>query len=134
LSPRGWRFTERYGDRITYVEADLPDMAEHKRQALERMGSLSDRHRVEDLDALRDEGPGSLQAVAANLDRSEGLAIITEGLLSYLEHEAVLAMWRRFAQELERFPSGFYFSDVAQARGLVAPLVRVFMLGLSVLV
>jgi O-methyltransferase involved in polyketide biosynthesis len=24
LSPRGWRFTRRYGSRITYVEADLP--------------------------------------------------------------------------------------------------------------
>ena len=27
LSPRGWRFTTRYGDRLTYVEADLPEMA-----------------------------------------------------------------------------------------------------------
>jgi len=44
LSPRGWRFRRRYGDRLTYVEADLPAMAARKRGALERMGSLGDRH------------------------------------------------------------------------------------------
>ncbi len=46
LSPRGWRFAQRYGDRITYIEADLPAMAERKRRALERMGSLGPTHRV----------------------------------------------------------------------------------------
>jgi O-methyltransferase involved in polyketide biosynthesis len=55
LSPRGWRFTERYGG-LTYIEADLPEMAARKREALARMGSLSERHRVAVLDALSDEG------------------------------------------------------------------------------
>jgi len=45
LSPRGWRFTRRYGERIVYIEADLPEMAASKRLALERMGSLGDHHR-----------------------------------------------------------------------------------------
>src|SRR5262245_8502192 len=34
LSPRGWRFTRDHGDAITYVEADLPDMAARKRAIL----------------------------------------------------------------------------------------------------
>ena len=38
LSPRGWRFHRRYGKRITYVEADLPGMAERKRAALDADG------------------------------------------------------------------------------------------------
>lgn len=38
MSPRGWRFSEHYGDRLTYVEADLPAMARRKREALARMG------------------------------------------------------------------------------------------------
>ena len=42
LSLRGWRFVQRYGDRITYVEADLPPMAERKRRALVRAGSLGE--------------------------------------------------------------------------------------------
>ncbi|MBV8955549.1 MAG: class I SAM-dependent methyltransferase, partial [Solirubrobacterales bacterium] len=51
LSPRGWRFARRYEDALTYVEADLPEMAARKRQALERMGALGERHRAAALDA-----------------------------------------------------------------------------------
>jgi O-methyltransferase involved in polyketide biosynthesis len=112
LSPRGWRFTQRYGDRITYVEADLPAMAQRKRRALERMGSLGPRHRVEDLDALRDHGPASLTDLAATLDHERGLAIVTEGLLGYLAPDAMNGLWRRFARTLRDFPAGRYISDL----------------------
>src|SRR5919202_1822100 len=54
MSPRGWRFAQRYGERVTYVEADLPAMAARKRRALERMGTASEHHRTVELDALRD--------------------------------------------------------------------------------
>lgn len=112
LSPRGWRFTQRYRDGITYVEADLPGMAARKRRALERMGSLSERHRVVEVDALRDRGPGSLDAAAGELDPAGGLAILTEGLLGYLPRDAVDGIWRRFARALSRFARGRYISDV----------------------
>jgi O-methyltransferase involved in polyketide biosynthesis len=112
LSPRGWRFAERFGDRLTYIEADLPAMAARKRRALEEIGSLGERHRVEDLDALRDDGPESLAELATGLDRSEGLAIITEGLLGYLDPDSMEGAWRRFARTLSEFPSGHYFSDL----------------------
>jgi O-methyltransferase involved in polyketide biosynthesis len=126
LSPRGWRFAKRYGDRLTYVEADLPEMAARKRAALERMGSLSDRHRVCEVDALRDDdAAGSLAAVAADLDPGEGLAIVTEGLLGYLSTEAVLELWRRFARTLDGFPAGRYLSDL-HLGGTVPPQVRAF--------
>jgi O-methyltransferase involved in polyketide biosynthesis len=135
LSPRGWRFSVRYGDRLAYVEADLPAMADRKRRALSRMGSLSERHRVEELDALRESGPGSLAALTATLDRGEGLAIITEGLLSYLGREDVDHMWRRFALELAQFRAGRYLADIGLGGGgVAAPYVKVFMLGLSVFV
>ncbi|HJS95501.1 MAG TPA: class I SAM-dependent methyltransferase [Solirubrobacteraceae bacterium] len=131
LSPRGWRFTQRYGERLVYVEADLPEMAARKRAALERMGSLSERHRVREVDALRDdEGPGSLAAVLAELDDRAGLAIITEGLLGYLPPDAVAGMWRRFATGLGRFSTGRYISDV-HIGGAVTPPVRVFRVLLS---
>jgi len=115
MSPRGWRFAQRYGDSLTYIEADLPEMAERKRRALDEMGSLSDTHRVVDLDALRDEGPHSLAAVGSTLDRDRGLAIVTEGLLTYFDHEAVLGMWHRFGRELGRFSAGLYLSDLRLA-------------------
>jgi O-methyltransferase involved in polyketide biosynthesis len=112
MSPRGWRFARRYGHRLTYVEADLPDMAERKRRALDRMGSLSDRHRVAGVDALRDEGPQSLAAVAATLESGAGLAIVTEGLLTYFDEADVLGMFRRFARGLSSFSAGLYLADV----------------------
>lgn len=112
LSPRGWRFARRYGTRVTYIEADLPDMAARKRRALERIGSLGDDHRVAEVDALREQGDGSLGELAADLDPSRGLAIITEGLLGYVPTETVCELWRRFASVLAGFPSGRYFSDL----------------------
>jgi O-methyltransferase involved in polyketide biosynthesis len=112
LSPRGWRFTSRYGDRLTYVEADLPAMVARKRAALEQMRSLSGNHRVQELDALRDDGPGSIAAVAGELDRERGLAIITEGLLGYLDRESAEGVWRRFARVMAGFSAGRYISDL----------------------
>ncbi len=112
LSPRGWRFTQRYGAELTYVEADLSGMAARKRRALERVGSLGEHHLVRELDALRDNGPASLPAVAGELDPSKGLAIITEGLLGYLPTGAVLGTWARFAGVLGGFAAGRYISDI----------------------
>ena len=131
LSPRGWRFTNRYGDRLTYVEADLPEMAARKRGSLERMGSLSERHRVEELDALRDRGPGSLAQLTATLDRGQPLVIVTEGLLSYFERDQVLDMWNRFAETLSGFPSGRYVSDLHLSGDARGPHVRAFRAMLS---
>jgi O-methyltransferase involved in polyketide biosynthesis len=110
MSPRGWRFSERH-DELVYVEADLPGMAARKRAALERIGRPG-RHRVAELDALAPDGPRSLSAVAAGLDPARGLAIITEGLLSYLPREAVLDLWGGFAATIARFPRGEYLADL----------------------
>src|SRR3954467_11756356 len=85
MSPRGWRFAGRYGERLTYLEADLPEMAARKRAALRGAGDLPNL-RVVDVDAMRDDGPDSIAAVAATLDHGQGLAVITEGLLVYFDH------------------------------------------------
>ncbi len=130
LSPRGLRFAERYGDSLTYIEADLPGIVERKRSALERIGSLSSRHRVEVLDALSDD---SLAAVAGTLDQGEGLAIITEGLLGYLEKDDVRGIWRRFASTLGGFRHGLYISDIHIGE-LQNAEVRVFRVLLSAFV
>lgn len=116
MSPRGWRFSQRYGDRLTYVEADLPAMARRKREALARIGSLGDNHRVVELDVLRDGGPGSLEALAGDLDPAGGLAIVTEGLLTYLDDATVDSLWARLATVLAGFDSGVYLSDLRFAR------------------
>jgi O-methyltransferase involved in polyketide biosynthesis len=133
MSPRGWRFTERYGDRIEYVEADLAEMAARKRRALDRLGSLSERHRVLEVDALSDAGPVSLAAMAAGLDHGRGLAIITEGLLGYLPTDTMEDLWRRIAGVLAGFAHGRYISDL-HLESARTPAVRAFALLLSAFV
>lgn len=112
LSPRGWRFNQRYGQALTYIEADLPGMAQRKREALARMGGLKPGHQVVDIDAMADSGPLSLQSIAASLDRSRGLAVITEGLVNYFSERDVRSMWQRFSLVMQQFPQASYWSDI----------------------
>ena len=133
LSARGWRFVERYGDRLTYIETDLPDMAARKRRALERMGTLSERHRVADMDVLADGGPASIGAVTEELDTARGLAIVTEGLIGYLPQEATEEMWERFADTLTGFSGGRHICHV-HLRGVNAVEVETLSLVLSAFV
>ena len=133
LSPRGWRFSSRYGDRLDYVEADLPGMADRKRRALRDMDALSDHHRVVALDALAESGPESLPGLAAQLRRERGTAVITEGLLGYLDTASVQRLWRQIARTLHTFPDGLYLSDLHL--GAVQDLpIRAFRLLLSAFV
>jgi O-methyltransferase involved in polyketide biosynthesis len=112
MSGRGVRFTGRHGDHLLYIEADLPTMAARKRRTLARLHANPERHRVHELDALLEGGPGSLAELVRGLDPGSGLAIVTEGLLGYLEPADVRRLWRRFASALERFRAGVYLSDI----------------------
>lgn len=72
MSARGWRFTQGYGDALTYVETDLPAMADRKRAALSRMGSLGEHHRVIEADALSPSGRRAWQRLPASSIRRAG--------------------------------------------------------------
>jgi O-methyltransferase involved in polyketide biosynthesis len=122
LSARGLRFARRYGEAVEYIEADLPGMAARKRRALASIGTLGAHHRVVDLDALVDDGPLSLGALADGLDLDRGLAIVTEGLTGYLDGASLTGMWRRFAQVLHRYPAGRYLSDLHLGEMQDAPI------------
>ncbi|NYI89010.1 O-methyltransferase involved in polyketide biosynthesis [Amycolatopsis endophytica] len=125
LSARGLRFSRRY-DQLTYLEADLPAMAQRKRRSLRRAGAT---HQVVELDVLQEDG---LDRLAAGLDPERGLVIVTEGLVNYFDETAVRAMWSRFARVLGRFAHGRYLSDLHLATPDLA--VRAFTQALSVFV
>lgn len=125
LSQRGWRFARRYGAGITYIEADLAAMAATKAERLRPLGTLGDHHRVVTMDALVDDGPNSLRATTADLDRSRGLAIITEGLVNYLALPDLTTMWGRFAAVADTFAHGLYLSDIGLKEGNRDPLVAI---------
>lgn len=122
MSPRGLRFRRRHPG-VTYVEADLPAMAERKRAALAEIGTPI---RVADLDALTDRGPGSIAELGASLDAEAGAAFVSEGLLNYFPREDVIGIWGRIASALARFPAGLYVSDLHLRSGNSGPLERAF--------
>ena len=134
LSPRGWRFRTRYAERITYVEADLPAMIANKRRVLAELGGETAHHRTVEIDALRDDGPTSIDAICATLDPKRGTAIITEGLINYFDRTSVVAMWRRFARALAKFPRGIYLSDILLRESNQGPFARGFSVLLSAFV
>jgi len=123
LSPRGWRFSRAHGAALTYVETDLPGMASRKRRALERTGAT---HRVVDLDAFAEEGPGSLQALAETLDPATGVAVISEGLLNYFDRTRVLGLWQRITDVFQGFPALLYLADLHVRSATGGPLPRAF--------
>lgn len=134
LSPRGWRFRRRYGSELTYVEADLPGMIQHKQRILARLGGETAHHYTVEIDALADAGPTSIEAICDRLDPERGTAIITEGLLNYFDRTTVEAMWRRFSRALARFPRAVYLSDVNLGEANTGPLVGAFMVLLGAFV
>lgn len=112
LSPRGWSMSERHRD-LVYVEGDLSGMAERKRATLDAAGLGSDNHHVVSLNALVDDGPDALAVIAEqHLDLRRGVAVITEGLLNYLDEDEVRGLWGRIARLLSRHPHGVYLSDL----------------------
>ncbi|HEY6039541.1 MAG TPA: class I SAM-dependent methyltransferase [Kofleriaceae bacterium] len=126
LSPRGWRFRSRYGDRITYVEADLPGMLANKRQVLAELGGETAHHYTREIDALADAGPTSIAALCGELDPARGTAIITEGLINYFDRSTITAMWQRFARALSPFPKGIYLSDIIVEEANHGAMVHAF--------
>jgi O-methyltransferase involved in polyketide biosynthesis len=134
LSPRGWRFRTRYGDRITYVEADLSGMIENKGRILAELGGEKPHHRTAVVAALAGAGSTSIDSICASLDPRRGTAIVTEGLVNYFDTEAMIGMWRRFGAALRRFPRGVYLSDLILRDGNRTPLIVGFQWLLSAFV
>ena len=131
LSPRGHCLKQKYGASLSYIEADLPGMAAHKQQLLEKGGLLRDNHQVVAINALSDSGEDSLQYLVNSLNQQQGVAIITEGLLNYFDTETVTDMWARFAKAIKPFPYALYLSDIHLATLGNMPASKTFVNMLS---
>jgi O-methyltransferase involved in polyketide biosynthesis len=116
-SARGLRFAQKF-PHLTYLECDLAPIAQAKRARLDAAGLRGPNHEVRAIDATAGVGPESLAEVAAALDPAKGTAVITEGLLGYLDPATVAGIWRRIATALARFPRGLYLSDLFVASEL----------------
>jgi O-methyltransferase involved in polyketide biosynthesis len=134
LSGRGARMAARHGPAITYLETDLPHMADNKRAALARAGLGGEHHRVVAVDVLRDDGALSLSEACRELPPGRGLAVISEGLLNYFPRADVTTLWRRLRRVLAGFPHGLYLADLHLEEDNQGPLTAGFRQLLSVFV
>lgn len=134
LSPRGSRFVEKYGDKITYIEADLPGMVAQKKKLLSTRLRACPNHHVKVVDAFAEHGAHSLDGLTMQLDRSKGLAIVTEGLLNYFGKDSVLDLWSRISATLATFKHGAYLSDIHLQAQNADPIAQAFVAGLGVFV
>lgn len=114
LSPRGTLMMQRFANRgLVYLEADLPGMAARKRELLADAGVSDHRHRVIDLDILKEGAEESLEAVfARELDPTRKTVVITEGLINYFDYDTIHGFWTRLASALKTFPLGIYLTDL----------------------
>ncbi|CAM3455960.1 class I SAM-dependent methyltransferase [Parendozoicomonas haliclonae] len=140
LSPRGARLMSRYnneGCSLSYIEADLPDMAARKQRMLQNLGLLSSEHQVRSCNILEESGEESIEQILSGLDHDRPVLIITEGLVNYFDLPMIEAVWGRMAKALKAFPAGFYITEVypdlkehpfypwmQRARKMVAALTR----------
>jgi len=110
LSPRGFRLTEKY-PQISYLETDLPDMAAHKAQLLNKLNRPT-RHGVRSCNILEADGPDSIASVLNELDPTKKVIVITEGLVNYFPLPVIREVWSRLAKNLKRFPDAYYLTDL----------------------
>ena len=116
LSPRGLEMTD--GDpSLTYIEVDIPSMAECKRCLLEKLfksNVINPRPNlyIENGDALDKE---SLMAVTERF-KNEPITIINEGLLRYMNFEQKAIVAKNVKVLLEKFCGFWITSDITLAR------------------
>jgi O-methyltransferase involved in polyketide biosynthesis len=128
MSGRGVRFARRFGaSGLVYVEGDLPGMAHRKRDTLASAGLGRPGHHVVAVDVLTDVGAQSLtEATQGLFDTRYGIAVITEGLLSYLDTPSVEGLWRRIAAFVAPYSADIYLSDLHLGGRMDVAAVRVF--------
>ena len=118
LSARAWRLFQgqilpisEVGG-VRYIEADLPDVAEHKIHLYQRMGFQESRHEIRGCNILRTDGPLSPEVILAELDSRRPVLVITEGLVNYFPLATMQAFWQRLTASLVRFPHTYYVADI----------------------
>ncbi len=134
LSPRGHRFSQRFGSALHYIETDLAPMAARKEQLLREAGALSATHRVLPCNILEQGGADSLERLfREQLDPARKTVVITEGLINYFDYATIHGFWTRLASCLKTMPGGLYLSDLypnLQGHKL-ATLANAFRMGLA---
>lgn len=100
-------------EKLHYMEADLPDVVNHKQTLLGTLGLEDDpRYALRPVNIKRTDGPLSPEGLLADLDPARPVLILTEGLLNYFPMATVLDFMSRLARCLNTFPQGRYIAEL----------------------
>lgn len=110
LSPRGFRISEQY-PQVSYLETDLPSMAAHKAQLLNKLNRPT-RHGIRSCNILDATGPDSIHNVLRELDPNKKTVVISEGVVNYFPLPVIREVWSRLAKSLKSFPDAYYLTDL----------------------
>lgn len=110
FSPRGIEIAQNH--EFKYVEMDLPENAAAKRKITDK---IITKHKIETGNLFIGEGDGlnfkDLNKVISNLDETQPVAVITEGLLRYLNFKEKTLLSRNIHKLLEKFSGIWIASD-----------------------
>lgn len=105
LSPRGWSFRQKYPD-LVFIEVDLPDMAQTKKQALIQAGQSDATVLAIDLFTPQ------ISDMFANLRTDQPVVVISEGLVNYFNQAMLKTLWSSLAAHGQRFKAFHYLTDL----------------------
>lgn len=105
LSPRGWRFRQKY-PAISYIEVDLPAMAAIKREALQ---PIDPDAKVYGCDIFSEQFQ---QILKQDLDHSRPIAVLSEGLINYFSKDLIGKLSQILSTGFQQFPNGYFISDL----------------------
>ena len=105
LSPRGWRFRQKY-PAISYIEVDLPAMAAIKREALQ---PIDPDAKVYGCDIFSEQFQ---QILKQDLDHSRPIAVLSEGLINYFSKDLIGQLSQILSTGFQQFSNGYFISDL----------------------
>lgn len=105
LSPRGWRFRQKY-PKISYIEVDLPDMAAIKRDAI---APIEPDAKIFGCDIFSADFQ---QILDQELDHSRPIAVLSEGLINYFSKDLIGKLSEILSSAFNQFPQGYFISDL----------------------
>lgn len=105
LSPRGWRFRQKYSG-INYIEVDLPVMAATKSEALM---PIEPDAKVYGCDIFSDQFQ---QILRQDLDPTRPIVVLSEGLINYFSKDLIGQLSQILSTAFKQFPQGYFISDL----------------------
>jgi len=105
LSPRSWNFRQKF-PQIDYRELDLPEMAEIKTQALQKLDQQAPQVLTADIFTQ------DFERIFQGFDPARPLAVISEGLINYFDKTLLNKLLQGITEYAQDFKALHYLTDI----------------------